>query len=208
MPGPLPSDLARLLHDLRGSLNALGMHAEVLTRAAPPAGGVEDSARMVAEQLGRLSAMLTDAFAVVALELGRVAPVDLGTVAEAARAEVGAPVTIAEERWPTVTGDAALLTLAFTHLLRNAVEADSTTRPPSMRAVVEGGEARVEVRDWGRGLRATDPKIVIRPWHSSKPGHRGLGLVTVERVARLHGGAVRFIALPDGTLVSLTLPAR
>lgn len=29
----LPEDLDRLLHDLRGPLNALAMHAEVVTRA-------------------------------------------------------------------------------------------------------------------------------------------------------------------------------
>jgi C4-dicarboxylate-specific signal transduction histidine kinase len=66
----------------------------------------------------------------------------------------------------------------------------------------------LRVRDWGPGLRTSDPKLVIRPWHSSKPGHRGLGLVTVERVARLHRGALRFATLSDGALVTLALPAR
>jgi signal transduction histidine kinase len=208
MPAPLPPDLARLLHDLRGPLNSLTMHTELLARAGGPGAAVEDSARTVVEQLARLSAMLTDAFAVAALELGRLEPVDLRTVAEAARARAGAPVSLAEGPWPTVTGDTALLTLALEHLLCNAVEAGGGERPPLVRAVVEGGEVRLEVRDWGRGLRNTDPKVVIRPWHSSKPGHRGLGLVTVERVARLHGGAVRFAAVADGALVTLALPVR
>jgi C4-dicarboxylate-specific signal transduction histidine kinase len=81
-------------------------------------------------------------------------------------------------------------------------------RSPRVSAAVEGREVQVRVQDWGPGLRATDPKLVIRPWHSSKPGHRGLGLVTAERVARLHGGALRFATSPDGALVTLVLPAR
>jgi signal transduction histidine kinase len=48
---------------------------------------------------------------------------------------------------------------------------------------------------------------VIRPWHSTKPGHRGLGLVTVERIARLHGGVLRLESPADGARVSLVLPA-
>jgi signal transduction histidine kinase len=211
MPVELPPDLARLLHELRGPLNSLTMHAQLLTRAVGSDPLAEDSARTVLEQLGRLSSMLTDAFAVAALGLGRLGPVDLGAAVEAARPEAGAPVTIAEGPWPSVAGDPALLTLALAHLLRNAVEAagaDPGSRPPFVSAALEAGQALVNVRDWGPGLRSTDPKLLIRPWHSTKPGHRGLGLVTVERVARLHGGAVRFVALADGALVTLALPAR
>jgi signal transduction histidine kinase len=209
MPAELPPDLARLLHDLRGPLNSLTMHTEVLARSAGADRMAEDSARTVRDQLGRLSAMLTDAFALAALELGRVEPVALGAVVEAARAEAGGPVDVAPGDWPAVAGDAALLTLALGHLLRNAVEASGNgRRSPLVSAAVEGGEVQVCVQDWGPGLRATDPKLVIRPWRSSKPGHQGLGLVTVERVARLHGGALRFATSPNGALVTLALPAR
>jgi C4-dicarboxylate-specific signal transduction histidine kinase len=123
---------------------------------------------------------------------------------------VGGPITVAAGGWPVVAGDAALLTLGLRHLLSNAVEAGggNGTQPPQVSAAVEGAETLLRVRDWGPGLRTTDPKLLIRPWHSSKPGHRGLGLVTVERVARLHGGALRFATLPDGALVTLALPAR
>ena len=209
MPAELPPDLARLLHDLRGPLNSLTMHTEVLARSAGADRVAEDSARTVRDQLTRLSAMLTDAFALAALELGPVAPVDLGGVVEAARTDAGGPVDVAGGSWPAVVGNAALLALAMRHLLRNAVEAGRDGgRPPRVSAAVEGGEVLVRVQDCGPGLRTTDPKLLIRPWHSSKPGHRGLGLVTVERVARLHGGALRFATSPDGALVTLALPTR
>ena len=123
--------------------------------------------------------------------------------AEGARA-----VTIAPGDWPSVTGDEALLVLALAHLLRNAVEATAEgARAPVVSGRMAAGHALVQVRDWGAGLRTTNPKLLFKLMHSTKPGHRGLGLVTVERIARLHGGEVRFEFPGDGALVTLVLPA-
>jgi signal transduction histidine kinase len=205
----LPPDLARLLHELRGPLNSLTMHAQLLRRAVSEDPPAAESLRTVLAQLGSLSQMLADAFAVAALERTQAGPVDLGAIVEAARRDVEPAATVAEGPWPPVAGDAALLQLALGHLLRNAVEATAAvpgSRPPVVSAAVEAAATAVSVRDWGPGLRATDPKLLIRPWHSTKPGHRGVGLVAAERVARLHHGALRFTALPDGASVSLLLP--
>ena len=206
---PLPPDLGRLLHDLRGPLNSLTMHAEVLKRTVRDDPLAEDSLRTVLEQLGRLAEMLPAAFAVASLERGDWGVVDLGAVAAAARGDAGGPVTLADGRWPTVRGDAELLTLALAHLFRNAVEATAAAAgapPPQVGASVDGEETRVTVRDWGPGLRTTDAKLLIRLLHSTKPGHRGLGLVTAERIARLHGGTLAFESPGAGTLVTLSLP--
>jgi signal transduction histidine kinase len=64
----------------------------------------------------------------------------------------------------------------------------------------------VTVRDWGPGLPTTNANLLIRLLHSTKPGHRGLGLVTVERIARLHGGSLTFESPDDGAIATLTLP--
>jgi signal transduction histidine kinase len=205
---PLPPDLGRLLHDLRGPLNSLTMHAEVLKRTVRDDAAAEDSLRTVLEQLGRLAEMLPAAFQVASLELGTRGPVDLGAVAGAARRASGGTVHLAGGAWPSVPGDVALLEEALTQLFRNAVEATAAgERAPEASVAVEGGTAQVCVRDWGAGLRTTNPKLLIRLLQSTKPGHRGLGLVTVERIARLHGGEVRFESTGDGTRVTLALPA-
>jgi signal transduction histidine kinase len=207
---PLPPDLGRLLHDLRGPLNSLTMHVEVLKRTVCDDTAAEDSLRTVLEQLGRLAEMLPAAFHVASLELGASDPVDLGTVAETARQTAGGPVDLGPGPWPSVTGDPALLAEALGQLFRNAVEASASAgspRAPLVTASVFEGTARVSVRDWGPGLRSTNPKLLIRLLHSTKPGHRGLGLVTVERIARLHGGSLSFESPGDGTIVTLVLPA-
>jgi sensor histidine kinase regulating citrate/malate metabolism len=62
------------------------------------------------------------------------------------------------------------------------------------------------VRDHGSGLRSTNPKVIIRLRSSGKPGHQGVGLLRVERIARLHGGSVRFEAPGPGARVTLLVP--
>lgn len=204
---PLPADLGRLLHDLRGPLNSLTMHVEVLKRTVREDPAAEDSLRTVLEQLGRLSEMLPAALYVASLELGTTGPVDLGAVAAAARETAGGPVDLAGGPWPSIVGDAGLLTEALGQLFRNAVEATAgRARAPVASASVDGSTTRVTVRDWGPGMRTTNARPPIRLLVSTKPGHRGLGLVTVERIARLHGGTISFASPGEGVAVTLSLP--
>ena len=65
---PLPPDLARLLHDVRGPLNSLTLHVKLLESAAMDDATAEAALRTTKEQLARLTEMLPAAFAVVALE--------------------------------------------------------------------------------------------------------------------------------------------
>ncbi|HXH85073.1 MAG TPA: ATP-binding protein [Candidatus Tectomicrobia bacterium] len=205
----LPPDLARLLHDLRGPLNSVTMHLEVLKRSAMDDRAVDETLRVALQQIARLSEMVPAALEVVALEVQATAPVDLRALAvRAAARHAAVPV---EGPWPRVVGDERLLDLALDHLLRNAVEASiaaGAARAPEVAAAIDGPTVVVTVRDWGIGLRTTNPKLLVRLMGTTKAGHRGLGLVTAERVARLHGGSLRFQAAPDGAAVSLVLPLR
>jgi two-component system, NtrC family, sensor histidine kinase HydH len=205
---PLPADLARILHDLRGPLNSLTMHLEVLKRSARGDAVAEESLRTSLEQLARLAEMLPAAFAVTALELSALRPIDLRALATRVRdAEGATAVTIAPDGWPSVVGDETLVALALTHLLRNALEATTDgARAPVITGAMAGDTALVQVRDWGPGLRTTNPRLLFKLMQSTKPGHRGVGLVTVERIARLHGGELRFESPGDGAVVTLALP--
>ena len=205
----LPPELARLLHDLRGPLNSAVMHLEVLKRTVSDDPSSAESLRTVLQQLVRLSEMLPAAFTVAGLEAGPPARVALRAVVEQARQEQGLEsVRLAGDGWPDVSGDAVLLGLGVVQLLRNAVESTPAGgRPPEVSASRSEEGVVLSVRDWGAGLPTANPKLLIRLLHSTKAGHRGVGLVTVERVARLHGGSLTFEALPDGARVSLLLPA-
>ena len=64
----LPEDLERLLHDLRGPLNAVAMHAVVLKRAVADDPSAAASVRTIQAELERLAAMLASTMSIVALE--------------------------------------------------------------------------------------------------------------------------------------------
>ena len=209
----LPAELDRLLHDLRGPLNSAVMHLEVLRRVAFPDPSAKQSLDTLQEQLQRLAIMLPVAFDVVALELGPTRPLSLGDVVTRAMREAGGTdVTRAEGPWPCVVGDERLLTTAVAHLLRNALEATRAVGAPRpaprvSAAVTSPGEAVLSVRDWGVGLKSTNGKILARLTPAASGARpRGIGLLTAERIARLHGGELRFLAPGDGAEVSLTLP--
>ena len=67
---PMPADLDRLLHDVRGPLNAAVMHLEVLKRVVPDEATTRASLQSIQTELERLTAMLPLAFGVCALEMG------------------------------------------------------------------------------------------------------------------------------------------
>jgi signal transduction histidine kinase len=206
----LPAELARLLHDLRGPLNSAVMHLEVLKRTVAEDPASADSLRTVLQQLARLSDMLPAAFSVAALEATVPAPVSLKALVDRARQQPGLEaVTVADATWPDVEGDSALLELAIVHLLRNATEATPAgARPPEVSAAVAPDGVALSVRDWGGGLPTANVKILGRLLYSTKAGHRGIGLVIVERVARLHAGSFTVEAVPDGTRAILRLGSR
>lgn len=205
---PLPGELARLLHDLRGPLNSVVVHLEVLKRAAIDDPAAVESVRAVLQQITRLTDMLPAAFGVVALEAGPRRPVPLRPLVESLLARHGwTDVVLAPAPWPAALGDETLLSLAVEHLVRNAREATKPgAPPPRVSATAAGDRVTVVVRDWGEGVRSTNPRLLIRLMQSTKPGHGGVGLLIVERVARLHDGSLSLAAPGDGTEVSLTLP--
>ncbi len=207
----LPPDLDRLLHDLRGPLNSAVIHLEVVKRAGPGDPAAKQSLDTLAQELARLSRMLPAAFAVLAVEPREMATVDLREVAEQVVRERGGGTRVADGRWPPVRGDAGLLRLAVSHLLANALEATRAAGPgrPAPRLHVESAARAVTlvVRDWGPGLRSTNPRVAIRLSASQKPGRVGVGLVMVDRIARLHGGSLALATPPDGGAEArLTLP--
>lgn len=209
----LPGDLDRLLHDLRGPLNAASMHLEILKRAGPGEPGALASVETLRQEVGRLAVLLPAAFAIVALECGERVRVDLEALVRLVVEEHGlGPVTVAPGPWPDVQGDPRLLGLAATHLVRNALTATSAAgagrRPPEVSArPAASGQVVLVVRDWGPGLRATNARALIRLTVSPTTGRPAVGLATTERIARLHRGALEFRNPAEGGAeVMLLLP--
>jgi len=126
--------------------------------------------------------------------------VDLNGVAQAVAAELaqGEPARKVEFRITegiSVIGDAALLRVALDNLLGNAWKYTSQQE----EAVIElgvttiGEETAYFVRDNGPGFDMADAEKLFVPFQRAGKaefaGH-GIGLATVERIIRRHGGRV------------------
>jgi signal transduction histidine kinase len=208
---PLPEDLDRLLHDLRGPLNAVVLHVQALKRWASEEPASRESLQRIQHELDRLITMLPQAFALCALEMGPPRRLLLRSVVESALDEHARKrVTIEPGPWPEIDGDDRLLVLAMRHLVANALEASGDDGEVRLSVeTAEGGAVAVVVRDSGAGFKTLNPKAVVRLMASTKSGHVGSGLLLALRVARLHGGRLEFgAAAGGGGVVRFVLDAR
>jgi two-component system osmolarity sensor histidine kinase EnvZ len=116
----------------------------------------------------------------------------------------------------TVRGYRTELDRALDNLLMNAVKygCDPASGRLELTASVttDGQEAVIAVADRGPGVPAEQIERLLRPFERgdsarSGSGGAGLGLPIVQRIARLHGGALRLLAnSPHGLRAELTLP--
>jgi signal transduction histidine kinase len=203
---PLPVDLERVLHDLRGPLNAAVLHVQALKRFVADE-SAQASVQSIHKELDRLTAMLPVAFAVCALERGASRPLLLRNVVESAIPEDARKrVAVDSGPWPGIDGDERLLVLALAHLLSNAVEASGEHGDVRVSVAVEADTVTVAVRDSGGGFKTRNPNAVVRLMASTKTGHLGIGLLVAQRVARLHGGGLAVETAGDsGGIVRFTV---
>jgi two-component system, NtrC family, sensor histidine kinase HydH len=197
---PLPADLDRLLHDVRGPLNAAVMHLEVLKRLATDESTTRASLQTIHHELERLTAMLPVAFAVCALETNTPRRLLLRGVVESAIDEAARKrVHVDPDGWPEVTGDERLLVMAVHHLIANALEASGDEGEVHVGVTPgDGDTVTIVIRDSGPGFKTRNPNAIVRLMASTKPGHVGVGLLIAQRIARLHGGTLHFETAPEG----------
>jgi len=98
----------------------------------------------------------------------------------------------------------------ISNLLSNAMVHGKS--PVLVETRLEGGSVVLSVRDCGPGIPEARREDVLRPF-STGSGNRGetgagLGLAIVDRVARLHGGAVSFGQCGAWFEVRVELPGR
>lgn len=109
-------------------------------------------------------------------------------------------------------GDAFLLHLALSNLLKNAVEFSPPNASIHVRCERQGEQLFVSVEDEGPGIPEFARERVFERFYSlARPdtGRKstGLGLNFVKEIAALHHGAVRLENLPErGLRASISVP--
>jgi two-component system sensor histidine kinase PilS (NtrC family) len=219
---------ASLAHEIKNPLASIRSAVEQL--AARPWAGEDERTLggLIMRESDRLSRLLTDFLDFARVRVTRIAPVDLGAVAEGAAALARAH----PDRRPSVTvrcaapaglvveGDEDLLHRAVFNLVLNAVQATG-----------DGGEVRVElaaaeadalsdgflfdhgavalrVSDSGPGIPPDMRDRLFDPFTTTKPGGSGLGLAVVQRAVEAHRGFVLLDSGDAGTRFTVLLPTR
>jgi GAF domain-containing protein len=110
---------------------------------------------------------------------------------------------------PPLLGAAETVTIVA-NLIENAVEAVSDAPAGRRRASVRINQCRsklvIAVRDWGPGIPAGQKQDVFIRGHSSKRGHRGIGLALVSDAVASAGGSLTVRNVNPGASFLAVLP--
>ncbi len=221
--GELEAFTYSVSHDLRAPVRHIDGFSRILLeehRAAmsPETQRYLERVLEAAQQMGRLVDDLLNLSRIGRKELAR-RPVNLNALVESALADLRSETADRKIDWrigrlPTVEGDAGLLKLVFANLLSNAVK---FTRDRECAVIEVGemdanGQPAIFVRDNGAGFPM---KYAHKLFGVFQRLHRqedfkgtGVGLATVQRIVRRHGGQVWAEAEPDrGATFYFTLGA-
>ena len=111
----------------------------------------------------------------------------------------------------TVACSSGVLTSLVSNLVRNSLRymGDAPTRRIDVRVLDAGERWRVEVQDTGPGIPSDQQRRIFEPYVQIGRGSAGigLGLATVDRLVRAHGGSLGVSSPPDaGSLFWFELP--
>ncbi|MGH9638930.1 MAG: sensor histidine kinase [Bryobacteraceae bacterium] len=119
-------------------------------------------------------------------------------------------ITVAIELHPepfSFTFDPALLRIAISNLMQNAIQASAAGGRVDMRAEERGGNILIFVSDHGEGIQPQHLENIFNPFFTTKSTGTGLGLAIVSRIVDEHHGRVTVFSQPGaGTTFELTLP--
>jgi signal transduction histidine kinase len=211
----------RIAHDVLSPLGTVQLSCDFLrqtTALEPPAQRAVDRAESSVQRVKTL----VDGLLTFSRAGGHPEP-DVSTEVAPALAdmlgELGAQANkhqIALTVSPIPTGAVAcsvgVLTSIISNLVRNAIKYmnDSDDRRIMLRVKRVGARWRFEVQDTGPGIPAEDRQRIFEPYIQLAKGSAGigLGLATVDRLVRAHGGSVGVASAPErGALVWFELPA-
>ncbi len=110
---------------------------------------------------------------------------------------------------PVIMADRNQLKQVFFNLVKNAMEAMQPGGKFSIRVRADDDSVFIRIADTGAGIRHEDLAKLFSPYHTTKAGGHGLGLMIVQRIMRDHGGHVGIESKEGtGTVVTLQFPQK
>ena len=191
---------AVLAHEIRNPLASLKGHAQLLEEML--AAGTRERAKVerIVREAERLERLTSDLLAFV--RSGSVSPRELDVGEWLARVVEPLGPRVRAVRGPPLRAaiDPERMEQVILNLVQNALAADASGEI-TVRAELERGALRIEVRDHGPGIAPGDEERIFEPFHTTKVHGTGLGLAFARRVVEAHGGTLRAHNASDGGAV-------
>ena len=110
---------------------------------------------------------------------------------------------------PLVMADRNQIKQVFFNIVKNAVEAMQPGGHLRIQSRIDDENIYLLFGDTGAGIKHEDLVRLFQPYHTTKTGGHGLGLMIVQRIMRDHGGQIGIESKEDvGTLVTLQFPRK
>jgi signal transduction histidine kinase/ActR/RegA family two-component response regulator len=198
--------LAMLGHELRTPLGSIVLATD-LARSGRDRAQIDSRLALIARQSSLLARLVDDLLDVARVTTGKIqlrrdaVDVDavirgcVGGLAERARAR-SLELVIDGVSGAVIEGDAVRLEQVISNLLSNAIKYSPAGRVVRVASAIEGGACEIRVRDQGIGIapemqgRVFDLFAQADVSLGRAEGGLGIGLTLVDRLVRLHGGAV------------------
>jgi signal transduction histidine kinase len=209
-------------HELGNPLNSLTIHLQLLERklkklkAGPETAALAESVEVCRGEVRRLDGIISNF-----LEAVRPRPPDLAetnlteVLGEVLRfqgtefADRGVEVEAETSALPPVMADRNQLKQVFFNLTKNALEAMQPGGVLRIKSRVDDDSVFLLFGDSGSGIKPEDVLRLFQPYHTTKPGGHGLGLMIAQRIMREHGGHVGIDSKEGvGTIVTLQFPRK
>jgi PAS domain S-box-containing protein len=216
---------AGVAHELGNPLNSLTIHLQLIERRLKKlkaardkdAAALQDSIEVCQAEVRRLDGIITNF-----LEAIRPRPPDL---VETRLAEVlddvlrfqhselaDRGIEVEAETpadLPLVMADRNQLKQVFFNIMKNAADAMQPGGRLRIRSRADDDSVYLLFGDSGAGIKQEDLVKLFQPYHTTKAGGHGLGLMIVQRIMRDHGGQIGIESKEDiGTLVTLQFPRK
>jgi signal transduction histidine kinase len=213
--------VANASHELRTPIFALGAALELLEDETLDEPTREEFIETMRDQVGRLGRLTADLLDLTRLDAGRMPveaePVDLAMTAAWLGREFGAAARAGGHTLAVVTNGSAGAVADEDQVLRigRAVVENALVHTPSgtrirIAAHSDDGRATLEIADDGPGVPAEQQEHVFERFYrvdGNRASGSGLGLAIAHELAELMNGELELSSGPEGTSVTLTLPA-
>jgi two-component system, sporulation sensor kinase E len=213
---------AGVAHELGNPLNSLTIHLQLIDRklkklkASKDNASIAESIKVCRDEVTRLDGIISNFLEAIRPRPPDLAEIDLNDVlAEVLRfqhqelADRGIAVEADTAEIPRVLADRNQIKQVFFNLTKNAMEAMRPGGKLRIRSRADDESVFLLFADTGSGIRQEDLVRLFQPYHTTKSGGHGLGLMIAQRIMRDHGGQIGLESKEGvGTIVTLQFPRK